>query len=64
VQIPIFPHLFSEEMICFGSKHNFFKNQDAYFLALKCKTTPIPAKSAELAQNSKNTSKGCRKKKS
>jgi hypothetical protein len=39
------------------------KNQEVYFFALKCKTTPVPAKSAELAQNSKNTSKDCRNKK-
>jgi hypothetical protein len=25
----------------------FAKNQEVYFLALKCKTTPVPAKSAE-----------------
>jgi hypothetical protein len=30
---------------------------------LKCKTTPVPAKSAELAQNSKNTSEDRRNKK-
>jgi hypothetical protein len=24
----------------------FVKNQEVYFLALKCKTTPVPAKSA------------------
>jgi hypothetical protein len=39
------------------------KNQEVYFLALKCKTTPVPAKPAKLAQNSKNTSKDCRNKK-
>jgi hypothetical protein len=28
-------------------KMTFGKNQEVYFLALKCKTTPVPAKSAE-----------------
>jgi hypothetical protein len=40
----------------------FAKKIGDLLLALKCKTTPIPAKSAELVQNSKNSSKGCRKK--
>jgi hypothetical protein len=32
----------------------FAKNQDVYFLALKCKFTPFPAKSAETCAKSKN----------
>jgi hypothetical protein len=45
VRIPLFSHLFSEEMTCCRSKMIFAKNQEVYFLALKCKTTPVPAKS-------------------
>jgi hypothetical protein len=38
----------------------FAKNQEVYFLALKCKTTPVPAKSAETCAKFKNNPKGCR----
>jgi hypothetical protein len=32
----------------------FAKNQEVYFLALKCKTTPVPTKSAETCAKFKN----------
>jgi hypothetical protein len=32
----------------------FAKNQEVYFLALKCKTTPVPAKSTEIYVKFKN----------
>jgi hypothetical protein len=37
----------------------FAKNQEVKFLALKCKTTPVPRNRQELAQNLEYTSKGC-----
>jgi hypothetical protein len=40
----------------------FAKNQEVYFLALKCKTTQFQRNRQELAQNLKNTSEGCRNK--
>jgi hypothetical protein len=40
-------------MTCCGSKNDFCKKSGDLLLALKCKTTPVLAKSAELAQNSK-----------
>jgi hypothetical protein len=40
----------------------FAKNQDVYFLPLKCKTTPLPTKSAGTSAKSEYTSKACHKK--
>jgi hypothetical protein len=40
----------------------FAKNQEVYFLALKGKTTGFQRNRQQLAQNSKNTSEGCRNK--
>jgi hypothetical protein len=43
-------HFFSTSLAKKGHvadpKMIFAKNQEVYFLALKCKTTPVPAKSA------------------
>jgi hypothetical protein len=40
----------------------FAKNQEVYFLALKCKTTPVPSKSAATCTKFKKYSEGCRNK--
>jgi hypothetical protein len=40
----------------------FAKNQEVYFLALKCKTTSVPPKSVGTCAKFKNTSEGCRNK--
>jgi hypothetical protein len=42
---PFFSLTFSEEMTCCGSKNDFYKKLGGLFLALKCKTNHVPAKS-------------------
>jgi hypothetical protein len=37
----------------------FAKNQEVNFLALKCKTAPVPAKPVGACAKLENTSKGC-----
>jgi hypothetical protein len=40
VRIPIFPHLFIEEMTCFGSKHNFSKKSGCLLFSAEVQNHP------------------------
>jgi hypothetical protein len=47
-------------MTCCRSKNDFCKKSGGLLFSAKVKTSPVPTKPQELAQNSKTTSKGCR----
>jgi hypothetical protein len=44
--VPFFPCCLVKKWCVADPKMIFAKNQEVYFLALKCKTTPVPTKSA------------------
>jgi hypothetical protein len=63
VRIPVFPHLFSKEMTCCGSKNDFCKKLGGLLFSAKVQNHPG---SSEIGWNlhkiKKNTFKGCRNK--
>jgi hypothetical protein len=44
VRIPIFPHLFSEEMTCCGSKNDFCKKSGGLLFSAKVQNHPGSSK--------------------
>jgi hypothetical protein len=52
--------MFSEEMTCCGSKNDFYKKSGGLLFSAKVQNHPCSSEiGRELAQNSKNSSKGC-----